>query len=124
MDIDIPVILVGSFGQSEHQILIDNGTGKNRKIIRIDSSTLTNKEQKALVGFHAFTGNDYVSSFMRKSKKTWKMAVKDADIIDFFCQLGEADLTDDLHKKAEVFVCKMYGHKKINSVNELRSYMF
>ena len=52
------------------------------------------------------------------------MAMKDVDIIDIFYQLGEADLTDDLHKKAEVFVCKMYGRKKITSVNELRSYMF
>ena len=50
--------------------------------------------------------------------------MKDADIIDFFCQLGEVDLTDDLHRKAEIFVCKMYGHKRITSVNELRSNMF
>ena len=40
-DIDIPVILVNAFGDNKHLIYIDNGTGKNRKTIRIDSSKLT-----------------------------------------------------------------------------------
>ena len=66
-DIDITVILVGAFGKSEKQIFIDNGTGKHRKTIRIDSSKLTQKEMRALVAFHAmWSGNDFISSFIRE----------------------------------------------------------
>ena len=87
-DIDIPIILVGAFGKCKTQILIDNGTGKNRKTIRIDSSKLTEKQQMALIAFHAMSGNDYVSSFMRKSKKTWALVAKDKDLTDFFLSTG------------------------------------
>ena len=67
-DIDIPVILVGLFGTSETVIKVDNGTGKNRKIIRIDSSMLSGTQQKALVGFHAYTGNDCVKFFEKNEE--------------------------------------------------------
>ena len=75
-DIDILVIMIGIFGCSNNYIVVDNGTGKSRRKIRIDSSTLSERHQKALVGFHAFTRNDYVSSFMRKTKKLWKVKLK------------------------------------------------
>ena len=39
-DTDIPVIMIGAFGKSEQYIVVDNGTGKDRKQIRIDSSIL------------------------------------------------------------------------------------
>ena len=82
-DIDITIILVEAFGKSKTQIFIDNGTGKNQKTIRIDSSKLTEKQQMASIAFHAMSGNDYVSSFMRKSKKTWNIVVKDKELISF-----------------------------------------
>ena len=78
----------------------------------------------ALVVFHAMSGNDFVSSFMRKSKKTWNIVVKDEELIDFFCQLGVGELTEETYEKAEVFVCRIYGHKRIKKVDELRSVMF
>ena len=72
-DVDIPVILIGSFGTVEDKIIfVDYGSGKPRKKIRIDSSGLAYLEQQALVGFHAFSGNDYLSSFFRKTQKIWK----------------------------------------------------
>ena len=124
-DIDIPVILVGLFGTSETIIKVDNGTGKNRKMIQIDSSPLSTTQQKALVGFHAYTGNDYVSSLLRKTKKMWASVVAGYDdLLSFFCKLGENDLTDQLHQEAEKFVCKIYGHNRITSVNELQGTMF
>ena len=123
-DIDIPVILVGAFGLNTEYIFVDNGTGKNRKRVRIDSSTLSLKQQKALVGFHAFTGNDYVSSFMRKSKRVWKTVEKDNTMLDFLGQLGEGQLTDETHKEAKKFVCTMYGDKRVQNVNELRGKLF
>ena len=109
-DIDIPIIMIGAFGKSETQIFIDNGTGKNRKTIRIDYSKLS--EKNALVAFHAMSGNDYVSRFMRKSKKIWNIVVNDNELLDFFVELGVGELTEEMNEKAEMFVCRMYGHKK------------
>ena len=124
-DVDIPVILIGSFGSyTSTTILVDNGTGKNRKKIRIDSSRLTELQQQALVGFHAFTGNDYVSSFLRKKKKMWSKIVLDTDSLNFLSRLGQDSLTDDLHSEAEKFVCKMYGNKRCKLVNKLRVKLF
>ena len=75
-------------GKNEKNIYIDNGTGKYRKRIHVNSSTLTEKQQKALIGFHAFTGNDFVSSFLRKSKKIWSTIVKDnEEFLEILCRL-------------------------------------
>ena len=55
-DIDIPVILLGLFGHRDIPITVDNGTGKYRRKLRIDSSSLTRLQQKALVGYHGKSG--------------------------------------------------------------------
>ena len=65
-----------------------------------------------------------MSSFMRKTKKIWKSVAEDDDVLDFLCQLGEGELTSDILNGAEMFVCKMYGRKTIQSVNELRAKLF
>ena len=123
-DINILVIMIGIFGCSNNYIVVDKGTGKSRRKIRIDSSTLSERHQKALVGFHAFTGNDYVSSLMRKTKKLWKKVDGDEFMIDFFCKLGNENLTNDLYKNAEKCVCKLYGNDLLENVNDLRSKLY
>ena len=124
-DIDIPVILTGTLGGIETRLLVDNGTGKSRKTILINNFISSVQQQQALIGFHAFTGNDYVSSFLRKTKKLWQTLVKDdEEMLEFFVALGVEQLTDDLHLQAERVVCRMYGEKKVDLVNELRSKMF
>ena len=50
------------------KVFIDNGTGKNRKIIEVTSSKLSAEEKKALIGVHAFSGNDYVCSFFSEAQ--------------------------------------------------------
>ena len=125
-DIDIPVILIGAFGElTQPSIFVDNGTGKYRKNVQIDNCELSRSEQKALVGFHAFTGNDYVSSFLRKTKKTWKTHVlTNNEHLTFFNVLGENEVNDQLHRMAERFVCCIYGDKTLHSVDRLRSKLF
>ena len=124
-DIDIPVILTGTFGTSEGRVVFDNGTGKSRKRIRIDNPTMSILHQKALDGFHAFTGNDYASSFLRKTKKLWKSIVKDDDeMLDFFSNLGSGTLKEELYNKEEKVVCRMYGDKNVESVNKMIAKLF
>ena len=72
-DIHIVVLFVHHFVNSHLKEYIDNGTGPSRKIIDINSCSLPADHRSALIGLHAFSGNDYLSSFFRKGKKTcWK----------------------------------------------------
>ena len=71
-DIDILVLFLLHFSQSP-RILVDNGTGKARKIIDMSTSPLSLAKRKTLAGMHAFSGNDYISSFFQKGKLlVWK----------------------------------------------------
>ena len=83
---------------------------------------LSRMQQNALIGFHAYTGNDYVSSFLRKTKKTWTTVAEDDELLQFFCNLGEDNLTENLHKEAEHFICRIYGSKIMTSVNYGQTY--
>ena len=49
-------------------VLIDNGTGKSRKIFDATSSTLNENKRNALLGLHTFSSNDYVSGFFKARK--------------------------------------------------------
>lgn len=125
-DIDIPIILLGMEPISNVAIYIDNGSGKTRKLLHLNVCSLTNQQKKALVGLHAFTGNDYVASFLRKGKPfCWKQVSKDPEFLDIFCRLGmEMHVPEEMFIAMERFVCFLYGEKKIEHVNEARSAIF
>ena len=67
-DIDINVLFINMFQAKSERIYIDFGTGKSRKIFKLTSIDMTEELKSALLGFHALTGNDYVSSIFGKSK--------------------------------------------------------
>jgi len=56
-DTDILVIAIGLIPASP-RVLVDSGNGDNKKKIWLDSIPLTAEQQKALIGFRAFSGND------------------------------------------------------------------
>ena len=64
-DIDILTLFV-AHDFRDTKVFIDNGTGKNRKIIEVKSSQLSVEEKKALIGVHAFSGNDCVFVFSER----------------------------------------------------------
>ena len=80
------------------------------------------EEKKALIGFHAFTGNDYVSSFFGKVKlKCWKVLKSDPQFMNAFMLLGSAwEFDDETFKTLEKYV----GKKRDVSVNEARYKVF
>ena len=124
-DVDIIASLVGQNDLPE-QLYIDNGTGTGRKMIQPSLCELSSDERTALIGFHSFTGNDYVSSFFRKGKKTcWKIAKRKPEFMKFFVALGRsAEVTDDMIEQAESYVCALYGKMKLRTVNEARAKIF
>ena len=79
------------------------------------------KKKLALLGFHATTGNDYVSSFFRRGKeKSWKIVKKYSRFTTMFANLGNSwEASEEDLKLLEKFVCHLYGGKG-KSVDKLR----
>ena len=44
----------------------------SRTVSRIDASLLSEIQRSALVSFHGYYENDYVESFLQKTKKLWE----------------------------------------------------
>ena len=68
-DTDIPVLFIALFADTDQTIYLDNGHGNHRKVLDLESCEMTIPMKKALLGLHAFTGNDYVSAFFKKERK-------------------------------------------------------
>ena len=102
------------------RVLIDNDTGNARKIIDIHSARLSIEQRRALAGMHAFSGNDYVSSFFRKGKtQVWKEILKNPQFIQVFGNLGNFNF-----ENLEKYVCSLYGYLKQSYVNKVRTLLF
>ena len=78
-----------------------------------------------MLGFHAFTGNDYLSSFFRKGKeRCWKLMQKYEEFEVCFTKLGsEPNLSEDLFESFEEHTALLYGVKS-KSINEARWKIF
>ena len=107
-------------------VYVDNGAGKNRKVMDLSSCNLSKDQKKALLGMHAFTGNDYVSSFLRKGKQVcWKLIKDSAEFLQIFGELGSQDsVSESTATGLEKFVCSLYGEKRLSSVNRVRKIIF
>ena len=84
---------------------LDSGTGKNRKILDLAACELSANQRKALLGFHAFSGNDYISSFFRKGKEAcWKLLQGTEAFVTIFAELGtSSNPTSDVIEGIEKF---------------------
>ena len=76
---------------------------------------------KALLGFHAFTGCDTVSSFAAKGKsKAFKVLLSHPNHVSAFKSLGESlTIVEGVLVQLQEFVCAMYGGGS-KDVNEIR----
>ena len=124
-DIDVLALFV-AHDFAGVKVLIDNGTGLNRKIVNVTSSTLDIEKKRALIGLHAFSGNDYVSSFFRKGKIAfWRQMIKKTDYVNLFANLGTTlQVPEEVEKGLEKFVCAIYGNERMQAVNDVRKKMF
>ncbi len=124
-DVDILALFL-SHDFDGTRIYVHNGVGKQRKILDITSSTLGIQKKKALLGLHAFSGNDYVSSFFRKGKQAfWKAMSSEEEFVRLFTRLGSSSqVSDHLVDGLEKFVCVLYRNKRVSSVNLLRHKLF
>ena len=118
-DTDIFVIALGTIAQRS-RVKFDYGNGSNRKEIWLDQINLRADRRQALIGFHSFTGNDYVSAFFRKGMGVcWKIMIKNDLFVKIITQLGDDWV---LHSKSNWCwkdVSRLYGSKK-DTVNAVR----
>ena len=123
-DTDIFVIAVALISSSP-RLCLDYGVGKNRKTINLKKIPLSQQIKSSLIGFHSFTGNDYVSSFFRKGKATCFNVMKEnSEFLEAFAALGECwSLSEDVANQLESFVCKLYGYRESN-INNVRKKIF
>ena len=54
------------FAFPKEPLVIDTCTLTSRKVISMTDVNVNDEELKVLIGFHAMTGSDYVSSFLKK----------------------------------------------------------
>ena len=64
------MIIAISLIDTSKRVLVDYGNGKNRKGVWLNSIDFDDNIRAALIGFRAFTGNDYVSSFFKCGKQS------------------------------------------------------
>lgn len=84
------------------------------------------QEKAALIGFHAFTGNDYVSAFFQKGKATcWNILQDNARFWSVFENVGTEWLPSEiLVQQLEEFVCLLFGSRRLKSIDAIRFQQF
>ena len=67
-----------------------------------------------MIGFHDFTGNDYVSSFFLKGQKRyWEVAIKSLLLLVAFAALGnDWKFEEKVISTLEQYVCCIFGSKR------------
>ena len=118
-DTDILVLAAALLYNFKEHLVIDNGSGESRKCIDLRSLQFSECKYCAMLGLHAFTGNDYLSSFFRKGKeRCWKLMHKYEEFEVCFTKLGsEPNLSEDLFKFLEEYTALLFGVKS-KSINE------
>ena len=73
---------------------------------------MSSSRRNCLLGLHAFTGNDYVSSILRKRKeRCWKLIKENSNFEQTFASLGNSELlSDTLFTELQECVCCLYGY--------------
>ena len=104
-DTDILVVSAALLYNFKEHVVIDNGSGQSRKSIDLRSLQFSECKYSTMLGLHAFTGNDYLSSFFRKGKeRCWKLMKKYEEFEVCLIELGsEPNLSDDLFESLEEY---------------------
>ena len=124
-DTDIVVLVVSLFQSYKERVAIDNGSGNARKTICLCDIAVSPLRASSTIGIHAFSGNDYMSSFFRKGKNIcWEIMTKYTKFENCFAELGiTVQLSMEIFNVIEEYVCHVYGYKE-KSINLVRSKLF
>ena len=122
-DTDVLFIALSHVSDIPCRLLVE--TGRSDKVRVLDVTRLEENAgpllAKCLIGLHVFTGADTTSAFHGRGKKrAYDMLLADLRFQIAFAELGSSfEISDDLKKILEAFVCLLYGQKCCD-VNEAR----
>ena len=125
-DTDVFLLLLHFCPQFDHLtgLKFDTGVGDRRRWIDISLLHQSMNEDliSSLLGFHAFTGCDSTSSFVRKGKlKPLRFLNNSKHFQSTFQGIGEQpSISKEIKEELENFTCKMYGSSGISNINTLR----
>jgi len=127
-DTDVLVLFVAFSNEIPSRIYIKSGTKNRVKYVEVQNivTLLGERNAKALIGLHALTGCDSVSSFAGKGKiRALKLMKANHDHMEALEKLGDTwDLSDEHFQGLESFVCRLYSQQGSSSVNEIRYQLF
>ena len=105
------------------RVFADSGNGSKRRRIWLDSIQVNENQHKALISFHAFAGNDYLSAFFRKGKQLcWEKIFEKENFQSNFIELGSAwDISDNLQAGIEKFVTTTHQTIQVLMIQNFRS---
>ena len=83
-------------------------------MLDLSACDLSDRQKQALLGLHSFTGNDYVSSFLRKGKKAcWKLMQDNKEFLTIFSNLGTTmEVSEQTMAGLNKYVCHFYGERR------------
>jgi hypothetical protein len=126
-DTDVLVLLLYHTESIKQNIFFDTGNGNKRRLLDVKGIIASNQDIcHVLPAFHAFSGCDTTSAFVRRGKAgPLKALKKSSDFKGVFSALRKsASVSNDLHVALEKFVCTMYGKPNYTDINKLRYDLF
>ena len=131
-DTDVICLCITHSSYIEGELFVKTGVRNQSRIISIQkirrkllqenvTQASENEIYDSLLGLHAFSGCDSVSSFSGKGKmKAFKLMYSKAEHIRTFKELGTTlPVTEELHSRLERFTCALYNQND-GSVNSAR----
>ncbi len=120
-DTDVLVLLVSNFPLAQcERLWMLSGTAKKRQYIPIDAvfNNLPRDSATNLLPFHALTGCDTTSYFANHTKRfSWKVFKEHHQLLKNY---GIGELTEETIRSSKMFVCRIYGVHKTDSVDAAR----
>jgi hypothetical protein len=118
-DTDVLLLLLAHLSEINSNVWMMAGTSKKPKWIPVNEvhTKLPEGSEQCLLQFHALTGCDTTSYLSGHTKKKAYKTFKD------FFQLGEGEITADIYKGAETFLCRLYN-QSVDSADRARLILF
>ena len=113
-DTDIKIVAASLATHNAYRMFINYNTGDNRKVLCLGDLESSDLEKISLIGIHSFAGNDYASSFFRRSKRFWIVIKINPKFCSTLSDLSSTWISSNqVQKELEKFVCLLYGSKRL-----------
>lgn len=128
-DTDVFILLMAYSFEIQQPLMFDTGGGNNRRLLDVHkhAAALGHDVACALPAFHAFTGSDCTSAFVRKGKKgPLKLLRNNHNAVQAFLEVGTQanSVSESAALELEKFVCAMYGKPTFSNTDKVRYEIF